>query len=149
MTNVRKKSSRMTSRILACLPEGVDFPSVQTWEAWRRVRFGGISYSFLCLLLADCGWHHRLSGCEFEQTPGDDDGQGSLMDCPPWGCKESDTTDEHQGTTILFALSGTHQACPMSDPLYFVSLRPGKFLPQISTWFLSQFDQNSAQTSLF
>ena len=48
------------------------------------------------------------SGCEIEQTPGDDEGQGSLMDCPPWGCKELDTTDEHQGTTILFALSRTH-----------------------------------------
>ena len=24
------------------------------------------------------GWHHRLNGHEFEQTPGDDEGQGSL-----------------------------------------------------------------------
>ena len=24
------------------------------------------------------GWHHRLNGHEFEQTPGDSDGQGSL-----------------------------------------------------------------------
>ena len=23
-------------------------------------------------------WHHRLNGHEFEQTPGDDEGQGSL-----------------------------------------------------------------------
>ena len=22
------------------------------------------------------GWHHRLSGCEFELTPGDSEGQG-------------------------------------------------------------------------
>ena len=24
------------------------------------------------------GWHHRLNGHEFEQTPGDSEGQGSL-----------------------------------------------------------------------
>jgi len=25
------------------------------------------------------GWHHRLNGHEFEQTPGDNKGQGSLV----------------------------------------------------------------------
>ena len=37
-------------------------------------------------------WHHQLNGHEFEQTPGDDEGQGSLACCSPWGHKESDTT---------------------------------------------------------
>ena len=37
------------------------------------------------------GWHHWLSGHEFEQAPGDSEGQGSLACCSPWGCKESDT----------------------------------------------------------
>ena len=27
------------------------------------------------------GWHHRLNGHEFEQTPGDSEGQGSLACC--------------------------------------------------------------------
>ena len=36
------------------------------------------------------GWHHQLSGCEFEQTPRVDDGQGSLACCSPWGCRELD-----------------------------------------------------------
>ena len=36
------------------------------------------------------GWHHRLSGHEFEQTPGDGEGQGSLERCSPWGHKELD-----------------------------------------------------------
>ena len=31
------------------------------------------------------GWHHQLNGYEFEQTPGDSEGQGSLMCCSPWG----------------------------------------------------------------
>ena len=37
-------------------------------------------------------WHHQLNGREFEQTPGDSEGQGSLACCSPWGHKESDTT---------------------------------------------------------
>ena len=39
------------------------------------------------------GWHHRLDGFQFEQAPGVDEGQGSLVCCSPWGCKESDTTE--------------------------------------------------------
>ena len=31
------------------------------------------------------GWHHRLDGHEFEQTPGDGEGQRSLACCSPWG----------------------------------------------------------------
>ena len=36
--------------------------------------------------------HHRLNGHEFEQALGDGEGQGSLVCCSPWGCKESDKT---------------------------------------------------------
>ena len=39
------------------------------------------------------GWHHRLDGHEFEQTPGDSEGLGSLACCSPWGRKESDMTE--------------------------------------------------------
>ena len=38
------------------------------------------------------GWHHQFNGRESEQTPGDGEGQGSLVCCSPWGCKESDMT---------------------------------------------------------
>ena len=38
------------------------------------------------------GWYHWINGHEFEQTPGDNEGLGSLACCSPWGCKESDTT---------------------------------------------------------
>ena len=37
------------------------------------------------------GWHHRLNGYEFEQTP-EIVRQGSLVCCSPWGHKELDTT---------------------------------------------------------
>ena len=36
--------------------------------------------------------YHQLTGCEFEQTPGDSEGQGSLECCSPRGHKESDVT---------------------------------------------------------
>ena len=38
------------------------------------------------------GWHHWFNGHEFEQTPGDSEGQGSLVCCSPWGHEELDTT---------------------------------------------------------
>ena len=39
------------------------------------------------------GWHHRLNGHEFEQAPGDCEGQENLVRCSPWGCKVSDMTE--------------------------------------------------------
>ena len=39
------------------------------------------------------GWPHQLNGHEFEQAPGDSEGQGSLGCYSPWGRKELDTTE--------------------------------------------------------
>ena len=39
------------------------------------------------------GWHHQLSGHGFGWTSGVGDGQGSLVCCGSWGCKESDATE--------------------------------------------------------
>ena len=39
------------------------------------------------------GRHHWLNGRESEWTPGVGDGQGGLVCCDSWGCKESDTTE--------------------------------------------------------
>ena len=39
------------------------------------------------------GWHHRLNEHEFEQAPGDGEGQGSPAYFSPWGCKELDMTE--------------------------------------------------------
>ena len=35
-----------------------------------------------------------LNGHEFEQNLGDNEGQGSLDGCGPWGHKESDMTEQ-------------------------------------------------------
>ena len=49
--------------------------------------------------------HHRFNGHEFGQTPGDGEGQGSLVCCSPWGHRESDMTwqlnNNHNG--ILYS----------------------------------------------
>ena len=37
--------------------------------------------------------HHCLNGHEFEEAPGDGEGQGSLACCSPQGLKESDTIE--------------------------------------------------------
>ena len=38
-------------------------------------------------------WHHWSYGHELEQAPGVGDGQGDLVCCSPWGCKELDMTE--------------------------------------------------------
>ena len=46
------------------------------------------------------GWHHRLDGREFEQTPVVGDGQGGLTCCNSQGHKESDTTEQLNWTEL-------------------------------------------------
>ena len=42
-------------------------------------------YSLELCIHETVGWRHRLSEHEFEQTLGDDEGQGNLACCSPWG----------------------------------------------------------------
>ena len=50
--------------------------------------------------------HYQLNGHEFEQIPGDSEGQGSLAAvlqcCSPWGHKEQDTTEQLNNNTQHF-----------------------------------------------
>ena len=46
------------------------------------------------------GWHHWLDGYEPEQALRVGDGQGSLVCCSPWCCKESDATEQLNWTEI-------------------------------------------------
>ena len=46
------------------------------------------------------GYHHQLSGHEFEQALEDDERQGSLVCCSPCSCKESDTTEQLNNIVI-------------------------------------------------
>ena len=52
------------------------------------------------------GWHHRLNRHEFEQAPGDTEGQGSLMCCHSWDRKELNTTEQLNKQLALLGESG-------------------------------------------
>ena len=42
-----------------------------------------------------------IDGHEFEQTPGDSEGQGSQACCSPWGRKELDMTEQLNNSNSL------------------------------------------------
>ena len=46
------------------------------------------------------GWHHWLDGLESGWIPGVGDGEGGLVCCDSWGCKESDTTEQLKWTEL-------------------------------------------------
>ena len=46
------------------------------------------------------GWHHHRNGHELEQTLGENEGQGSLLCCSPWGSKDSDMTVTEQHIVV-------------------------------------------------
>ena len=48
--------------------------------------------------------HYRLNGHEFEQTPGDGEGQRSLACCSPWGLKELDVTQRLKNNKIVIIM---------------------------------------------
>ena len=48
------------------------------------------------------GWHHWFDGHEFEQAPGDGEGQGSLACCRTQGGKELDTTKQLNSNNKVF-----------------------------------------------
>ena len=62
-------------------------------KGWRKEEKGTMEDEMF-------GWHHRLNGHEFEPALGDGDGQGSLVCCSPWGCKELDVTEELNNNNI-------------------------------------------------
>ena len=45
------------------------------------------------------GWHHWLNGHEFEQAPGDSEGQRNLACCGPWGHRIGHDLVTEQWTT--------------------------------------------------
>ena len=100
------------------------------------------------------GWHHQLTGYEFEQALGDGEGQGSLACCSPWGCKESDTTEQLNWTDRLMdynkctTTSVTFQCCVIFGQLSSLILESlfMNILEHIN--HLSQFSHSVVSDSL-
>ena len=57
-------------------------------------------------------WHHGLYGRESEWTLGVGDGQGSLVCCDSWGCKESDTTERLIWSDLIWWVYVLYQPIP-------------------------------------
>ena len=68
------------------------------------------------------GWHHRLNGHEFEQTPGDSEGQESLACCSHGSGKESDTTER---------LNNSQVDASIKRVATYDEMRPGLGLEQV------------------
>ena len=75
------------------------------WERLRTRREGATENEIV-------GWHHRFNGHEFEQTPRNSEGQGSLAYCSPRGCKESDVIEQLSTTTVI--LMNHARCCKLS-----------------------------------
>ena len=54
--------------------------------------------------------HQQLNGHEFDQTPGDSEGQGSLACCSPWGRKESDTIQQLNNNNNILNMPNNFRA---------------------------------------
>ena len=66
-------------------------------------------------------WHYQLKRHEFEQTPGDSEGQGRLTYCSPWGCKESDMPEWLNNTLLLWKVKNqAWNFLPGSTPKFII-----------------------------
>ena len=74
------------------------------------------------------GWRHQLNGHELEQPRGDNERQGRLPWCSPWGCTESNVTvseEQHRAQMMGYG------ACP----IFFNYIHP--LSVRISFWLWS------------
>ena len=62
------------------------------------------------------GIHHQLDRHEFEQALGVGDGEGGLLCCSPWGCKESDMTEGLNWTKLNQGIRASQVALVVKNP---------------------------------
>ena len=72
------------------------------------------------------GWCHWLNGHEFEQTPGDSEGQRRLASYNPRSCKELDTTEQlngnnKPGSCQISCTVCKDPLCPVSSLIWWLS----------------------------
>ena len=72
------------------------------------------------------GWHHQLSGHEFEHALADGEGQESLVCCSPWGRKELDMIERLNHNT-----AHARSSKPLSLLPLLLELSPFTFTPHL------------------
>ena len=87
LQNQRKGKSIVSGAIKVKWGCGLERIKVSTTWCWESSRAGGEGAKKDEVV----GWHHWLSGHEFEQILGASERQGSLVCCSPWDRKELDT----------------------------------------------------------
>ena len=74
------------------------------------------------------GWHHQLSGYQFEHILRVSDGQGSLACCSPWGRKESDMTERLNWTEVGEFGPRMKPMCHVPKDLKFIKANTARLL---------------------
>ena len=90
-----------TEAAILCLPDAKNWLIGKDPDAgkdWRQEEKGVTEDEMV-------GWHHWLDRHEFEQPSGVGDGQGSLVCCSPWGCKDLDMTERLNWTELTKCLT--------------------------------------------
>ena len=88
------------------------------------------------------GWYYWLNGHEFEQAPGDGDGQGSVACYSPWGHKKLDMIERLKNTVILTSKERNRKSKMLSivshiPHITYLPLKVILFLIWIKTKFIS------------
>ena len=84
-------------------------------------------------------WHHWLNGHDSEQTPGDSEGQGTLVCCSPWGHKVGqDLTTEQQPLVSISTISTCSMLVEKTLLKSVPSVSSGVILapPTMKEWFI-------------
>ena len=98
------------------------------------------------------GWHYQRNAHELGQTSRDDEGQGGLTHCSPWGRKESDTTGRLNN--ICFTYGNVYVSMllslfvsPSPSPTGFTSLFffKDRILEEEQTRLLSGLDEGKEE----
>ena len=90
-------------------------PDVKSWLIWKEPDAGKDWGQEEKWTTEDemVGWHHWLNGHGFWWTLGVGDGQGGLVCWGTWGCKESDTTEWLNDSSVQWCLK--QQVCAHNE----------------------------------
>ena len=80
-------------------------------------------------------WHHFFNGHKFKQAPGDNERQGSLVCCNPWGRKELDTIQQLKSTTTTTTTTNVFSASHICASSWFGCLCMVNFPAFLHAWY--------------